>query len=148
MFNRRRVFKVFYNTKVLYDQDNILRIKNHDRLSEEYEKYRKDVTANIDTYLNEIYIMAKKDIGTYIVTNKDSNMHGYKYHYVTPYECFLLYNAINIVLGEDTVSFDEFKDINETIMFNDKFIDVWKDESYLIKYISNGINAKLKLLNI
>ena len=33
-------------------------------------------------------------------------------------------------------------------MFNDKFIDVWKDEAYLIKYISNGINAKLKLLNI
>lgn len=112
LFNRRRVFKVFYNTKVLYDQDNILRIKNHDRLSEEYEKYRKDVTANIDTYLNEIYIMAKKDIGTYIVTNKESNMYGYKYHYVTPYECFLLYNAINIVLGKDTVSFDEFKDIN------------------------------------
>ena len=42
----------------------------------------------------------------------------------------------------------KFKDINETIMFNDKFIDVWKDEAYLIKYISNGINAKLKLLNI
>lgn len=68
LFNNPRIFKVFYNTKVLYDQDNILRIKNHDKLADEYEKYRKDVTANIETYLNEIYILAKKDIGTYIAT--------------------------------------------------------------------------------
>ena len=114
LFNRRRVFKVFYNTKVLYDQDNILRIKNHDRLSDEYERYRQDVTANIDTYLNEIYIMAKKDIGTYNVTAIDSNMYDYKYHYVTPYECFLLYNAINIVFGNPRVTFDEFRNINVT----------------------------------
>lgn len=110
LYNRRRIFKVFYNTKVLYDQDNILRIKNHDMLSDEYEKYRQDVTANIETYMNEIYILAKKDIGTYIATN--GGMYGYKYHYVTPYECFLLYNAINVTLGQDTVTFDEFRNIN------------------------------------
>lgn len=125
LFNRRRIFKVFYNTKVLYDQDNILRIKNHDRISDEYEQYRKDVTANIDTYINEIYIMAKKDIGTYYVTNPESKMYNYKYHYVTPYECFLLYNAINDVLGKARVSFDGFRDINavstrvqSTVVFN------------------------------
>lgn len=42
----------------------------------------------------------------------------------------------------------KFKDINETIIFNDKFIDIWKDEQFLLKYVSNGINAKLALLNI
>jgi hypothetical protein len=42
----------------------------------------------------------------------------------------------------------KFKDINETTIFNDKFIDIWKDENFLLKYISSGISAKLKLLNI
>ena len=110
LYNNRRVFKVFYNTKVLYDQDNILRIKNHDRLSEEYEKYRKDVTANIETYINEIYILAKKDIGTYYAGV--GKMYGYKYQYVTPYECFLLTNAINTVSGDKILSLDEFKNLN------------------------------------
>lgn len=110
LYNNRRLFKVFYNTKVLYDQDNILRIKNHDRLADEYEQYRKDVTANIETYMNEIYILAKKDIGTYIAT--DGLMKGYKYHFVTPYECFMLYNAILSITNKEYVSFDDFRNIN------------------------------------
>ncbi len=112
LFNRKRVFKVFYNTKVLYDQDNILRIKNHDRLADEYEEYRKDVTANIETFLNEIYILAKKDIGTYLATN--GLMYNYKFHYVTPYECFLLYNAINMSIDSSYkyTSFEDFRKIN------------------------------------
>ena len=112
LYNNRRLFKVFYNTKVLYDQDNILRIKNHDKLADEYEKYRQDVTANIETYLNEVYLLAKKDIGTYINMNKKTYTYGYKYHYVTPYECFLLFNAIHGLLGRQTVSFDEFRKLN------------------------------------
>ena len=112
LYNNRRLFKVFYNTKVLYDQDNILRIKNHDKLVDEYEKYRQDVTANIETYLNEIYILAKKDIGTYINTNEDTLTYGYKYHYVTPYECFMIYNALQELLGKPTVTFDDFRHIN------------------------------------
>ena len=112
LFNNRRLLKVFYNTKVLYDQDNILRIKNKDELSEEYMKYREDVTANIETYLNEIYIMAKKDIGSYINTDKKTFTYNYKYHYVTPYECYLIYNAIRVLLGKDEVSFNQFKNIN------------------------------------
>lgn len=110
LFNNPRIFKVFYNTKVLYDQDNILRIKNHDKLADEYEKYRKDVTANIETYLNEIYILAKKDIGTYIATN--GTMYGYKYNYVTPYECFMLYNTLRELKSDTKISFDEFRKIN------------------------------------
>lgn len=112
LYNNRRLFKVFYNTKVLYDQDNILRIKNHDKLVDEYEKYRQDVTANIETYLNEIYILTKKDIGTYINTNEKTFTYGYKYHYVTPYECFMLYNALQELLGKPTVKFDTFRIIN------------------------------------
>lgn len=110
LYNRKRIFKVFYNTKVLYDQDNILRIKNHGKLADEYEKYRQDVTANIETYINEIYILAKKDIGTYLATN--GIMYDYKFHYVSPYECFLLYNAINMVMGSSYISFDDFRKIN------------------------------------
>lgn len=110
LYNQRRLFKVFYNTKVLYDQDNILRIKNLGPLADEYEKYRQDVTANIEVYIKEIYLLAKKDIGVYIA-NKGFTK-GFKYHYVSPYECFLLYNAIQTLLGEDTVTFDDFRNIN------------------------------------
>ncbi len=38
-----------------------------------------------------------------------------------------------------------FKDINESIQFNDKFIDVWKDEEFLTKYICSGLKIKLAL---
>jgi len=38
-----------------------------------------------------------------------------------------------------------FKDINETIIFNDKFIDIWKDEEFLKKYICSGLKVKLNL---
>lgn len=117
LYNRKRVFKVFYNTKVLYDQDNVLRIKNHVKLADEYEQYRKDVTANIETYINEIYILAKKDIGTYVATN--GIMYDYKFHYVTPYECFLLYNAINTVMTSTYTSFDDFKNIDVGGIKND-----------------------------
>ena len=38
-----------------------------------------------------------------------------------------------------------FKDINDTIIFNDKFIDIWKDEEFLKKYICSGLKVKLNL---
>jgi hypothetical protein len=31
-------------------------------------------------------------------------------------------------------------------MFNDKFIDLWKNEKFLTQNIFNGIKAKLKLI--
>ena len=40
----------------------------------------------------------------------------------------------------------KFKDINETIIFNDKFIDIWKDENFLKKYICSGLKVKLNLV--
>lgn len=39
-----------------------------------------------------------------------------------------------------------FKDINESIIFNDKFIDLWKNEKFLTQNVFNGIKAKLKLM--
>ena len=132
LYNNRRLFKVFYNTKVLYDQDNILRIKNHDKLVDEYEKYRQDVTANIETYLNEIYILTKKDIGTYINTNEKTFTYGYKYHYVTPYECFILYNALQELLGNPTVNFDTFKSINViNYPIHRKSLDIENEPDYV-----------------
>jgi len=38
-----------------------------------------------------------------------------------------------------------FKDINESIIFSDKFIEVWKNEDFLTKNIANGVLAQLKL---
>ena len=114
LYNNRRVFKVFYNTRVLYDQDNVLRIRNKGDLRDEYERYRQSVTANIDLYIRELYVLAKKDIGTYVATSTQAFVEGFKYHYVSPYECFLLYNALQTFLGFDgqTVNFDEFRKIN------------------------------------
>lgn len=133
LYNNRRLFKVFYNTKVLYDQDNILRIKNHDKLADEYEQYRKDVTANIETYMNEIYILVKKDIGTYIASN--GLMKGYKYHFVTPYECFMIYNAILSIMGEEYVSFDDFRNINVSLV-NRYIEDI--DTNSILNYLNGG----------
>ena len=111
--NGKRLFKIFYNKEVLYDQDNILRIKNKTEIGEEYERYRQDVTANIETYINEIYFLAKRDIGSYVVTDENAYTYKYKYHYVTPYETFLLYNEIITLLGGQRITLDQFKtDIN------------------------------------
>ena len=112
LFNTKRLFKIFYNTKVLYDQDNILRLRNHGELSDEYERYRQDVTGNITTYLNEVYTLARRDIGSYIATDEDCYVSGYKYHYVTPYECFILINAIYKTIGRLPITLDEFKEMN------------------------------------
>ena len=113
LYNNRRFFKIFYNTKVLYDQDNILRIKNHDRLYEDYEKYRRDIVANIEIYMNELYVLTKKDIGSYVVTSSKMYMEGRKYHYVSPYECFLIFNALQELFGSNgQVSFDAFRKLN------------------------------------
>ena len=107
--NSRRLFKIFYNTNVKYDQDNILRIKNKTALADEYERYRNDMRSNIKTYINEIYYLAKRDIGTYTVTADGAFTKGYKYHYVTPYETYLIYNELMELLGKPRVTMDEFR---------------------------------------
>ena len=113
LYNNPRVFKVFYNTKVLYDQDNILRLNTQSGLMyDKYKEYRQSVTANIELYIREVYVLAKKDIGVYVATSDEAFMQGYKYHYVTPYECYLIYNAVQTLLEQPTVTFDSFRKIN------------------------------------
>ena len=87
--NGSRRFMVYYNKKVVYDQDNILRLKNIGQLEEDYEIYRKDLTANVATYIKEIHNLARKDIGMYV--DKTTDM---KYVYVSPYEIFDLYYKV------------------------------------------------------
>ena len=89
IFNKRRRFKVFYNTRVLYDQDNILRIKNKNFLADEFEKYRRSITANIEVFMKELYSLSKKDIGRYINT-----VNGELYEYKTPYEMAELFDVV------------------------------------------------------
>ena len=42
----------------------------------------------------------------------------------------------------------KLKDVNETIMYSDKFIDIWKSEKFLTDNISNGLMAQMKLKEI
>ena len=39
----------------------------------------------------------------------------------------------------------KFKDVNESVIFSDKFIDIWKNETFLTKCIKNGLSAMLIL---
>lgn len=39
----------------------------------------------------------------------------------------------------------KFKDVNESIIYSDKFIDIWKNETFLSKCIKNGLSAMLML---
>lgn len=40
----------------------------------------------------------------------------------------------------------KFKDVNETIMFSDKFIELWKSEKFLTQNISSGLQAQMKMI--
>ena len=66
ILNKPRRFKIFYNTRVKYDQDNMLRIKNRSKLEEQFAAYMRDVTSNVQTFIKEIYALMVKDIGIYI----------------------------------------------------------------------------------
>lgn len=39
----------------------------------------------------------------------------------------------------------KFKDVNESVMFSDKMIDIWKNEEFLMKCVKNGLAAMLEL---
>ena len=40
-----------------------------------------------------------------------------------------------------------FKDVNESVIYSDKMIDVWKSEKFLVDNVANGLVAKMKLEN-
>ena len=76
--NKRR-FKIFYDTRVMYDQDNILRIKNLTPIAEEFERYLIDVNSNVKQFIVDVYDLMSRDIGIYL--DKDGN--EYKYNHET-----------------------------------------------------------------
>ena len=39
----------------------------------------------------------------------------------------------------------KFKDVNDTIIFSEKFIEIWKSEKFLTKNIASGLMAQLRL---
>lgn len=61
ILNDPRRFKIFYNTRVAYDQDNVLRIKNRQFILDEFTKYMEDVVENIQIFVDEIYRLYKMD---------------------------------------------------------------------------------------
>lgn len=75
VLTNKRHFKIFYNTRVIYDQDNALRIKHRTEIERQFELYMRDVTASVKTFIEEIYTLMKKDIGYY----KDSS--GNEFYY-------------------------------------------------------------------
>ena len=68
--NKRR-FKIFYNTRVLYDQDNIFRIKNKEQLAEEFYKYMCDVSSNVQVFIDEVYNLIDRDKTDYYKLRKE-----------------------------------------------------------------------------
>ena len=42
----------------------------------------------------------------------------------------------------------KLKDVNDTIIYSDKFIDIWKSKKFLTDNISNGLMAQMKLKEI
>lgn len=77
LFTNRRRFKIFYNTRVFYDQDNVLRIKNRQYLAEQFAQYMEDITSNVEVFIKEVYELMKKDIGLYL----DNEGNEYYYHH-------------------------------------------------------------------
>lgn len=61
ILNAKRVFKVFYDKRVVYDQDNMLRIKNRSYLANQFEAYMKDVNSSVKTFIDEIYNLKQRD---------------------------------------------------------------------------------------
>lgn len=53
------LFRIFYNKKVVYDQDNIMRIRNKQKVDEDYEAYVASLESNIKLFIDRIYDLAQ-----------------------------------------------------------------------------------------
>ena len=49
---------------------------------------------------------------------------------------------------DEFITLKKFKDINETTMFNDKFIDIWKNEEYLISHSQYMLIGRIEKINV
>lgn len=131
--NKRR-FKIFYNTRVMYDQDNMLRIKNKQYLADQFAQYMRDVSSNIQVFIDETYALMKKDIGCYV--DRDGN--EFWYDFKTHFEC-ISSDGSKIILPIDR---DDLKDLN-IIRPNKSFLD--GDNPYLVQKYPDQEYDQLKI---
>ena len=72
----RRIFKIFYNKNIEYNQDNFLRIPNLDSLYRNYVAYIKRKECTMKKFLSEVYRIIVQDIGGYVPFNHDVDKYG------------------------------------------------------------------------
>ena len=82
------VADVSYKTYVIYNEGNQY-WNVFKPVADEFEKYRRSITANIEVFMKELYSLSKKDIGRYINT-----VNGELYEYKTPYEMAELFDVV------------------------------------------------------
>lgn len=163
LFTNKRRFKIFYNTRVIYDQDNIFRIKNLDYLSDQFAQYMEDATSNVEVFIREVYSLMKKDIGIYLddIGNEYSYDHELKLFTSTTtnttYKPKEYIETVGTIEPEDPTllkkysdqEYDRFKIRTEIVHFNnieegstpsDEFIYYFNPEcTELLKEIANQI---------
>ena len=119
--NKRR-FKIFYNTRIMYDQDNIFRIKNKEYLAEEFYRYMCDVSSNVQVFIDEIYNLIDRDKTDYYKLRKEivnlNNMEEPstpedEFIYYENYECrdILRELAHQIFKGDQQIVLDTINDL-------------------------------------
>lgn len=89
--NKPRRFKIFYNTKVLYDQDNIFRFKNINYLSNKFFEYIKDVNSNVQLFIDEIYNLISRDTDDIYKLRTETIRFNNLEEGSTPYDEFIYY---------------------------------------------------------
>lgn len=55
-------FRAFYNKKVVYDQDNVMRLWNKTIVNRDYEKYVDSLESNIKLFIDRIYDLAQDPV--------------------------------------------------------------------------------------
>ena len=55
-------FRIFYNKKVVYDQDNVMRLWNKTRVNQDYERYVASLESNIKLFIDRIYNLAQDPV--------------------------------------------------------------------------------------
>lgn len=133
--NKRR-FKIFYNTKVIYDQDNIFRIKNKKYIADEFYRYMCDVTSNVQVFIDEIYNLIDRDKTDYYKLRKEIVNLNNMEEPSTPEDEFIYYENYECrdILRE--LAHQIFKDDQEIIL---ETINELIDRAYVINY--NAINT-------
>lgn len=55
-------FRAFYNKKVVYDQDNVMRLWNKTLVNQDYERYVATLESNIKLFIDRIYNLAQDPV--------------------------------------------------------------------------------------